>query len=145
MPSDARADVICGKNEDDDLDRCDIVVVHPERVRAVREHLVTAATAERMAAVFKVLADPSRCRLVAAIIEAGELCVCDLAATVEMSESNVSHHLRVLRSHGLVRARRAGKMVFYSPDDAHIRVLLDITREHVEHGPEACDGEAQSR
>ena len=86
--------------------------------------------------MFKVLADPSRCRLVAALIEGGELCVCDLAATVEMSESNVSHHLRVLRANGLVRARRAGKMVFYSPDDAHIRVLLDITREHVRHRDE---------
>ena len=146
MPNTSSAPpVICGKHSDTSLDHCDVLVVDPERVRAVRERLVTAATAERMAAVFKVLADPSRCRLVAAIIEAGELCVCDLAATVEMSESNVSHHLRVLRSHGLVRARRAGKMVFYSPDDAHIRVLLDITREHVEHGPEARDGEAQSR
>ena len=97
---------IRGKDDMDALDRCDVLVVNPERVRAVRERLVTAAEAEQMAAVFKVLADPSRCRLVAAIIEAGELCVCDLAATVEMSESNVSHHLRVLRSHGLVRARR---------------------------------------
>ena len=49
----------------------------------------------------------------------------------EMSESNVSHHLRALRAHGLVRARREGKMVFYSPDDEHIRLLLDLTREHV--------------
>src|SRR5665811_18787 len=128
--------VVCGKDDEDALDHCDVLVVDPERVRAVRERLVTAAETEQMAAVFKVLADPSRCRLVAAIIEAGELCVCDLAATVEMSDSNVSHHLRVLRAHGLVRARRAGKMVFYSPDDAHIRVLLDITREHIEHGPE---------
>ena len=125
---------ICSRDGGDALDHCDVVVVDPERVRAVRERLVPAATAERMAAVFKVLADPSRCRLVAAIIEAGELCVCDLAATVAMSESNASHHLRVLRAHGLVRARRAGKMVFYSPDDAHIRLLLDLTREHVEHG-----------
>jgi DNA-binding transcriptional ArsR family regulator len=131
-------EVICGK-DDEDLDRCDVLVVDPERVRAVRARLVTVAETERMAAVFKVLADPSRCRLVAAIIEAGELCVCDLAATVDMSESNVSHHLRVLRSHGLVRARRDGKMVFYSPDDAHIRVLLDITREHVLHGPEGLE------
>src|SRR5664280_3902882 len=128
--------IICGKGDEDALDHCDVVVVDPERVRAVRARLVTAAETERMAAVFQVLADPSRCRLVAAIIEAGELCVCDLAATVDMSESNVSHHLRVLRSHGLVRARREGKMVFYSPDDAHIRVLLDITREHVLHGSE---------
>jgi ArsR family transcriptional regulator, lead/cadmium/zinc/bismuth-responsive transcriptional repressor len=110
-----------------------VTIVDAERVCAVRERLVTPATAEEMAAVFKILGDPSRCRLVAAIIEAGELCVCDLSATVGMSESNVSHHLRVLRAHGLVRGRRAGKMVFYSPDDAHIRLLLDITREHVRH------------
>ena len=134
-------EVICGRGEQDALNHCDVLVVDPERVRAVRARLVTAAETERMAAVFKVLADPSRCRLVAAIIEAGELCVCDLAATVDMSESNVSHHLRVLRSNGLVRARRDGKMVFYSPDDAHIRVLLDITREHVLHGPEGLGAE----
>jgi DNA-binding transcriptional ArsR family regulator len=133
MPVETRAEVICGKDEEDDLDRCDVVVVDVERVRAVREHLVTAATAERMAAVFKVLADPSRCRLVAALIEARELCVCDLAATVGMSESSVSHHLRVLRASGLARARRDGRMVFYSPDDAHIEQLLEITRDHVRH------------
>ena len=119
--------------EEDGLDHCDVVAVDAERVRAVRRRLVSPEVAEDMAALFKVLGDPSRCRLVAAIMEAGELCVCDLAATVAMSESNVSHHLRVLRSHGLVRARRAGKMVFYSPDDAHIRVLFDVAREHVAH------------
>ncbi len=126
------------------MDHCDVHVVDPERVAAVGARLVSPAVAGQMAAVFKVLADQSRCRLVAAIIEAGELCVCDLAATVGMSESNVSHHLRVLRASGLVRARRDGKMVFYSPDDAHIRLLLDITREHVEHGPEDLSGEAVS-
>ena len=120
-------------SEQDGLDRCDVIVVDAERVRAVRQRLVSPEVAEQMAALFKVLSDPSRCRLVAAIMEAGELCVCDLAATVAMSESNVSHHLRVLRSHGLVRARRAGRMVFYSPDDAHIRVLFDVAREHVVH------------
>lgn len=125
---------VCGGDETDDLDRCDVVVVHPERVREVRARLVPARTTERMAAVFKVLADPSRCRLVAALIEVGEICVCDLAATVTMSESSVSHHLRVLRAHSLVRARREGRMVYYSPDDAHIEQLLRITREHVDHG-----------
>ncbi len=133
MAPDATTDVICGRGEGGDLDRCDVVVVDARRVREVRERLVTAATAERMAAVFKVLADPSRCRLVAALIDAGELCVCDLAATVGMSESSASHHLRILRAHGLVRARRDGRMVFYRPDDAHIERLLEITREHVEH------------
>lgn len=126
-------EVICGKDEQG-LDHCDVVVVDPERVRAVKARLSGADETEAVAAVFKVLADPSRCRLMDAIIEAGELCVCDLAATVEMSESNVSHHLRVLRANRLVRARRSGKMVFYSPDDEHIRILLDMTREHVRHG-----------
>jgi ArsR family transcriptional regulator, lead/cadmium/zinc/bismuth-responsive transcriptional repressor len=126
-------EVICGRGEDVELDRCEVVVVNPERVRAVRQRLMTTAQADEVSAIFKVLADPSRCRLVAAMIEAGELCVCDLAATVEMSESNASHHLRLLRSFGLVRAQRRGKMVYYSPDDAHIRMLLDTTREHVLH------------
>lgn len=125
--------VIRGRDEDESLDHCDVTVVDPDRVRAVRARLLTSEESERVAAVFKILADPSRCRLIAAIIEGGELCVCDLAATVEMSASSVSHHLRVLRSSRLVHARRSGKMVFYSPDDAHIRLLLDITREHVAH------------
>ena len=124
---------ICGKDDTSDLDHCDIVVVDPQRVREVRSRLLPLREADAVADVFKVLADASRCRLVAALIEAGEICVCDLAATVQMSESNVSHHLRVLRTQGLVRARRSGKMVFYSPDDAHIRILLDMTREHVRH------------
>ena len=72
---------VCGRDEVDDLDRCDVVVVDPERVRAVRERLLEPREADDVADVFKVLADSSRCRLVAALIEAGELCVCDLAAT----------------------------------------------------------------
>lgn len=125
--------VLCAKGEVDDADRCDLVVVDPQRVKAVRDRLIGAADAEAVADVFKVLGDPSRCRLVYALLEAGEICVCDLAATLAMSESSVSHHLRVLRAHRLVRHRRDGKMVFYSPDDEHIRMLLDLTREHVRH------------
>ncbi len=142
MASPTEDRVICAKDDQDLLDHCDVHVVDPERVSGVRARLVTPGIAGQMAVVFKVLADQSRCRLMAAIIEAGELCVCDLAATVDMSESNVSHHLRVLRANALVRARRDGKMVFYSPDDAHIRQLLDITREHVEHGPESVSAKA---
>lgn len=107
--------------------------VDAARVSGVQGRLPTIRVTEGMAALFKVLADPSRCRLIAAIIEAGEMCVCDLSATIGISESNTSHHLRVLRSHGLVRARRVGRTVYYSPDDAHIRLLLDTTREHIVH------------
>jgi ArsR family transcriptional regulator, lead/cadmium/zinc/bismuth-responsive transcriptional repressor len=122
------------------FDRCDITVVHPRTVAAVRESLIEHGESQRVADVFKVLGDPSRCRLVYALLAAGEICVCDLAAALGMSESNVSHHLRVLRAHGLVRPRRQGKMVYYAPDDEHISLLLDLTREHVTH---AGDGDAR--
>jgi DNA-binding transcriptional ArsR family regulator/copper chaperone CopZ len=120
------------------LDRCDITVVHPRTVAAAGEPH-RARRAQRVADVFKVLGDPSRCRLVYALLAAGEICVCDLAAALGMSESNVSHHLRVLRAHGLVRPRRQGKMVYYAPDDEHISLLLDLTREHVTHASGSGD------
>jgi DNA-binding transcriptional ArsR family regulator len=129
-----------GRSEGDTSVRnsCALTVAHPRTVAAVRETLIGHDEAQRVAAVFRVLGDPSRCRLVYALLAAGEICVCDLAASLEMSESNVSHHLRVLRAHGLVRPRRQGKMVFYAPDDEHISLLLDITRGHVAH----ADGSA---
>jgi ArsR family transcriptional regulator, lead/cadmium/zinc/bismuth-responsive transcriptional repressor len=97
---------------------------------------VAAGDAARIAALFRVLADPSRCRLVYALLRGDEICVGELAERLGMSESNVSHHLSVLRAHGLVRFRREGKQVFYAPDDDHIRLLLDMTLEHVRHGDE---------
>jgi DNA-binding transcriptional ArsR family regulator len=94
---------------------------------------LSSGDAADVAALFRVLGDASRCRLVYALLEREEICVGELAAALGMSESNVSHHLSVLRAHGLVRFRREGKQVFYGPDDEHIRLLLDLTREHVRH------------
>ena len=62
--------------------------------------------------------------------------MCDLAAVVDMAESSVSHSLRLLRTAGIVRHRRAGRQVFYRLDDAHVRLLLDVSIEHVSHGPD---------
>ena len=78
------------------------------------------------------MGDPTRLRLVAAL--AGrELCVCDLAATVGLSESAVSHQLRLLRARGLVRSRRDGRLVYYALDDDHVAALYAIALEHVAH------------
>jgi DNA-binding transcriptional ArsR family regulator len=104
------------------------------RVEHAARQAIGEADAARVATMFRVLGDPSRCRLVYALLHADEVCVGDLAARLAMSESNVSHHLSVLRAHGLVRFRREGKQVFYAPDDEHIRLLLDTTLEHVRHG-----------
>jgi len=95
------------------------------------EPLLDERAAEELAATFAVLGDPTRVRLVDALAH-GELCVSDLAAVVSLSESAVSHQLRLLRSLRIVRARRAGRQVYYQLDDAHSRTLLDQGRRHIQ-------------
>ncbi len=116
------------------LDSCTTRSVDPDRVQAVKGRLVDLGEAGRLAELFKLLGDPTRCRILYALLEAGELCVCDLAETVEVPESSVSHALRLLRTAGVVRNRRDGRMIFYSLDDSHVRLLLDLSLEHLRHG-----------
>lgn len=112
--------------------RCDERVVHVDAVRAARARLPSGARLAGLAAVFAALADPTRLRIAAAL--AGqELCVCDLAASVGHSESAVSHHLRSLRALGLVRARRAGRLVYYALDDDHVGTLYAQALDHIGH------------
>jgi ArsR family transcriptional regulator, lead/cadmium/zinc/bismuth-responsive transcriptional repressor len=115
-----------------DLDTCDIDHVHPDGVRRARAALPGADAAADLAALFGALGDPTRVRLLAALA-AGALCVCDLAAVLGMTQSAVSHQLRLLRALGLVRARREGKLVWYALDDDHVRALLAIGAEHIGH------------
>jgi DNA-binding transcriptional ArsR family regulator len=115
------------------LDACAVRVIDRERVAAARARLVSQGESERLAELFRLLGDATRTRLLYALLEAGELCVCDLAATVEQPETNVSHALRLLRTAGVVRARRCGRRIHYSLDDAHVRMLLDVSREHLRH------------
>ena len=112
---------------------CAVRAVDPQRVAATREVLIDVDEATRLAEVFKLLGDPNRTRILFALAEAGELCVCDLAATVDMNEAAVSQAMRLLRTAGVVRNRRDGRMSWYRLDDAHVRVLLDLSREHLAH------------
>jgi DNA-binding transcriptional ArsR family regulator len=118
------------------LDGCVVVGVHPEKVRLVVENAPDADELTRVSAVFKLLGDPTRARLLYALLEAGELCVCDLAASTATAEATVSQALRLLRASGVVTGRREGRNVFYRLSDAHVRLLLDVTREHITHEPE---------
>jgi DNA-binding transcriptional ArsR family regulator len=95
-------------------DRCDILCLDLEKAEDLRSRRLSPAHAERVAGHAKALGDPTRLTLAAALGEGGELCVCDLAWVVERAENLVSHHLRLLRSAGLVISRRDGKMVMYS-------------------------------
>ena len=115
------------------LDACPTRAVDPERVAAVRDRLPGAGEVTRLADLFKMLGDPTRTRLLCALLEGGELCVCDLAESVGVPESSVSHALRLLRTAGIVRNRRDGRMIYYSLDDAHVRMLIDLSLEHLRH------------
>lgn len=121
------------------LDGCAIEGVHPEKVRLVVENAPDAATITEISALFKLLGDPTRSRLLFALLEAGELCVCDLAASPGTPESTVSQALRLLRASGVVSGRREGRNVYYRLSDAHVRMLLDITREHIRHDSVPAD------
>ena len=110
----------------------DTSIVDPEAVRLVKEHPLNDDLTEQVAEIFKALADPTRVRILHALSHA-ELCVGDLAAVLGMTESAVSHQLRLLRSLRVVRARREGKQVFYALDDEHVTRLFQLSLEHLGH------------
>lgn len=116
------------------LDACSARAVDADRVAAVRQRLVDLGEGAQLAELFKLLSDPTRVRILYALLEAGELCVCDVAESVGVPDSSVSHALRLLRTAGVVRNRRAGRMIYYSLDDSHVRLLLDLSLEHLRHG-----------
>lgn len=115
------------------LSKCEVDYIHENLVQAAREDLVDGLTATYMARIFEAMADPTRVRLISALMNT-ELCVCDLAAVLGMTQSAVSHQLRLLRNLQLVKARKDGRMVFYSLDDEHIKDFFLKAKEHTSHG-----------
>jgi ArsR family transcriptional regulator len=105
----------------------------PSRVGELRAALIGEDEVADLAETFRALGDPTRVRILDALSH-GELCVCDLAALVRMSESAVSHQLRVLRNLRIVKPRREGRMVFYALDDRHIITLFRQGLRHVQEG-----------
>ena len=112
---------------------CEADRVALEQLERARSALTEAAALE-LVETFRLLSDPGRVRLIAALLEAEELCVCDLAEVTGLSQTACSHNLRLLRAQRLVRYRRQGRNVYYALDDEHIRVLLDVALQHVTHG-----------
>lgn len=110
---------------------CDVFHIDPVRVAGLRRVLIGADAVDALAETFKALGDPTRVRVLDALSH-GELCVCDLAQLVGLSQSATSHQLRLLRAMRLVRSRRAGRMVFYTLDDRHIVTLFRQGLRHVE-------------
>lgn len=113
-------------------DRCEINCLHEDVVAEVATKLIGEEKAIRLADTFKAMGDPTRIRIINALSTA-ELCVCDIAYLLGMTQSAISHQLRVLRSLKLVKNRKEGKIVYYSLDDQHILNLFKQGLEHIEH------------
>ncbi len=113
-----------------ETDGCQIRVIHMNRVIDARQKAISPIDLEHLSGTYKVLGDPTRLKIVMAL-QTGEMCVCDLAAFLDVSESAVSHQLRRLYDRALVKKRREGQVLYYSLDDDHVADLLRIGLEHI--------------
>ncbi len=113
-----------------EVETCGFLHVHEATVAKVRAMLPEEGTLTRLADLFKVFGDGTRIRILYVLFEE-EVCVCDIALLLGMTQSAVSHQLRVLKQARLIKSRRVGKTVFYSLADEHVRVLLHTGTEHI--------------
>ena len=109
---------------------CCCTVIHQDVVNQVKEGLLSDSSFGEMAELFKCLSDPTRLKIVCALL-AAEMCVCDIGALLEMSTPAISHHLKVLRQLKLVTFRRSGKIVYYTIADEHISPILSQALGHI--------------
>lgn len=116
--------------EQNGIECCDSVEIHQELLNIVNEKLPEEEVLYDLAELFKVFGDSTRIRILFVLFEA-EVCVCDLAEALSMTQSAVSHQLKILKQNKLVRSRREGKSVFYSLADAHVRTIINQGLEHV--------------
>ena len=114
-----------------EYEHCGHEEVHEELLCAVRAKMPQEEELYDLSELFKVFGDSTRIRILFVLFEA-EVCVCDLAAALGMTQSAVSHQLRILKQSKLVKARREGKSIFYSLADGHVRTIIDQGLEHIE-------------
>ena len=109
---------------------CDFMYVHDEIVQKVRQEMPDEDVLFDLNELFKVFGDSTRARIICALT-VSELCVCDLSCLLNMSQSAISHQLRILKHARMVKNRRAGKVVYYALTDDHIKTLFEIAFEHI--------------
>lgn len=112
-----------------DQDICQVNLIHEDRVTEAKKQMPLLAIVEQMASVYKLLGEPSRLKIMLAL-SACEMCVCDLAAMLDSTPSAISHQLKLLRMTGLVQARKEGKMVYYSLEEAAVKPILLAGRNY---------------
>ena len=119
------------KDIDKEVEICDCCEVHENLLQNVNETIPEENELYDLAELFKVFGDSTRIRILFVLFEA-EVCVCDLAKALNMTQSAISHQLRILKQNKLVKSRRDGKSIFYSLADEHVRTIIDQGREHIE-------------
>ena len=112
------------------IECCEDHKVHKELLKIVNEKLPNETELYDLAELFKVFGDSTSIRILFVLFEA-EVCVCDLAKVLNMTQSAVSHQLRILKQNKLVKNRREGKSIFYSLADDHVRTIISMGREHI--------------
>ncbi len=114
----------------ENAEACLTQCIHPEVIARVHEKMPDTADLDRLADFYKLFCDNTRMKILAAL-SCAEMCVCDLGALLRMKQPAISHQLRILKQGRVIKARRDGKMVFYSLEDAHIRHVLEVGAEHL--------------
>ena len=112
------------------VESCSCNIIHKDVVEEVKDKLPQEEILYDLAELFKVFGDSTRIKIICSLFES-EMCVCDLSALLNISQSAISHQLRVLKSSRLVKFRRAGKVIYYSLDDEHIKQIFDAGLHHI--------------
>jgi len=118
--------------KNNEIEVCNCTEIHKDCVACVKENMLEDDTFIKLAELFKVFGDYTRIKIIYALL-IKELCVCDIAELLGMSQSSISHQLRVLKAARLVKFRKEGKVVYYSLDDDHIKSIFSSALSHVEH------------
>ncbi len=114
-----------------DVEHCEAFQIHEDVVKAVTDQMPDEDQLYDLAEVFKVFGDSTRIKILYVLFEA-EMCVCDIAQLLNMTQSAISHQLRILKQNRLVKNRRDGKSVFYSLADSHVKTIISQGMEHIQ-------------
>jgi len=112
-------------------EKCEVTLIHEDNVKKAINALPDDELIADLSDMFKIFGDQTRVKILMAL-ESGEMCVCDIAAVMNMSQSAISHQLRVLKQSNIVKTRREGKVVYYSISDDHVKEIFDMAMVHVQ-------------
>ena len=121
---------MCPSHENCNEDCCRVRVIHADQIEQARNSEIPDELLDRLAMIYRMLGDPTRLKILMALKHV-ELCVCDIAAFLGISESAVSHQLRRLRETAIVKHRREGQVLYYMLNDIHVETLLEVGIDHV--------------